>query len=137
VIANAAQASFADPRFPPLKESELAGLRLDVSILSHPRPIPAGSESEPVNALEPDRDGLILGAGKRRALFLPSVWRQLPYGRAFVRHLIAKAGLESTTGWPVGLEAMRFRVESFGAPWRRVEAGDITGAIDMAAPARN
>src|SRR5271163_1211181 len=133
-IANAAQASFADPRFPPLKESELAGLRLDVSILSHPRSIPAGSESELVSGLEPDRDGLILGAGERRALFLPSVWRQLPDGRAFVRHLIAKAGLE-TTGWPKGLEAMRFRVETFGAPWRRVDAEEIATAINEAAPA--
>jgi MEMO1 family protein len=123
-IANTAQAGFADRRFPPLKDSELAGLRLDVSILSHPRRIPARSESELVNALEPDRDGLILGAGERRALFLPSVWRQLRDGGDFVRHLIAKAGLE-TTGWPEGLEAMRFRVESFGAPWRRVDAEEI------------
>ena len=45
-IANTAQAAFADPRFPPLNEGELAGLRLDVSILSHPRPIPAATESE-------------------------------------------------------------------------------------------
>jgi MEMO1 family protein len=133
-IANAAQAGFADPRFPPLKESELAGLRLDVSILSHPRSIPAGSESELVSGLEPDRYGLILGAGERRALFLPSVWRQLPDGRAFVRHLIAKAGLE-TAGWPKGLEAMRFRVETFGAPWRRVDAEEIATAINEAAPA--
>ena len=76
-IANTAKAGFADPRFAPLKESDLAGLRLDVSILSHPRPIPAGSESALVGALEPDRDGLVLGDGRRRALFLPSVWRQL------------------------------------------------------------
>ena len=33
-LANTAQAGLADPRFPPLKESELTGLRLDVSILS-------------------------------------------------------------------------------------------------------
>ena len=128
------QAGFADPRFPPLKESELAGLRLDISILSHPRPIPAGSESALVGALEPDRDGLILGVGRRRALFLPSVWRQLPDGRAFVRHLIAKAGLE-TTGWPEGLEAMRFRVESFGAPWRSVDVAEIATAKNEAAQA--
>jgi MEMO1 family protein len=123
-VANTAQAVFADPRFPPLKESELTGLRLDVSILSHPRPIPAGSESELAVALEPDRDGLILSAGKRRALFLPSVWRHLPDARAFVRHLMAKAGFESNR-WPEGLEARRFRVESFGAPWRRVDAKDV------------
>jgi MEMO1 family protein len=133
-IVNSAQAGFADRRFPPLKESELAGLRLDVSILSHPRPIPAKSESELVSALEPDRDGLILAAGERRALFLPSVWRDLPDGRAFVRHLIAKAGLE-TTRWPEGLEAMRFRVESFGAPWRRVDAKEIGAVKNPAAQA--
>jgi AmmeMemoRadiSam system protein B/AmmeMemoRadiSam system protein A len=123
-VANTAQAAFADPRFPPLKESELTGLRLDVSILSHPRPIPAGSESDLAAALEPDRDGLILSVGKRRALFLPSVWRHLPDARAFVRNLMAKAGFESNR-WPEGLQARRFRVESFGAPWRRVDAKDV------------
>lgn len=123
-LANAAQAGFYDPRFPPLKESELKGLRLDVSILSHPRPIPARNESELADALEPDRDGLILTAGKRRALFLPSVWRSVPDARAFVRHLAAKAGFDSNR-WPDGLEARRFRVESFGAPWRRTDSKDI------------
>lgn len=126
-LANTAQAGFADPRFPPLKESDLKGLRLDVSILSHPRPIPAESESELVSALEPDRDGLILTAGKRRALFLPSVWRHVPDGRAFLRHLMAKAGFEANH-WPQGLEARRFRVESFGAPWRRVDSKEIAPA---------
>jgi AmmeMemoRadiSam system protein B/AmmeMemoRadiSam system protein A len=123
-VANTAQAGFGDPRFPPLNESELPWLRLDVSILSHPRPIPAGSESELVAALDPDRDGLILSAGKRRALFLPSVWRHLPDARAFLRHLMKKAGFESNR-WPEGLLARRFRVESFGAPWRRIDSKDI------------
>jgi MEMO1 family protein len=131
-LANTAQAGFADPRFPPLKESELAGLRLDVSILSHPRPIPAGSESELVAALEPDRDGLILTVGKRRSLFLPSVWRHAVDVRAFVRNLMAKAGLEPNR-WPEGLEARRFRVESFGAPWRRVDSKDDSEDIAPAA----
>ena len=129
-LANTAQAGFADPRFPPLKESELSGLRLDISILSYPRPIPAGSESELASALEPDRDGLILSAGRRRALFLPSVWRHLPDARAFVRHLMAKAGFESNR-WPEKLQARRFRVESFGAPWRRSDSKDSgLGAIE-------
>jgi AmmeMemoRadiSam system protein A len=123
-LANTAQAAFADPRFPPLKASELTGLRLVVSILSHPRPIPARSESELEDALEPDRDGLILTAGKRRALFLPSVWRGLPDARAFVRQLMAKAGFEPNR-WPEGLEGRRFRAESFSAPWRRSNSKDI------------
>jgi len=122
-LANAAQAAFADPRFSPLKESELIGLHLDVSILSHPRPLPAGSESELAAALEPDRDGLILAAGKRRALFLPSVWRHVLDARAFVRALKAKAGFEANR-WPEGLQASRFRVESFGALWRGIDSTD-------------
>ena len=48
----------------------------------------------------------------------------VPDARAFVRHLMAKAGLE-TTRWPQGLEARRFRAESFGAPWRRIDSKDI------------
>ncbi|HEX9168832.1 MAG TPA: AmmeMemoRadiSam system protein B [Roseiarcus sp.] len=132
-IANTVQAGFADPRFPPLKESELAGLRLDISILSHPRPLPQGSESALVDALEPERDGLILGIGRRRALFLPSVWRQVPDARTFVRHLVAKAGLDSTH-WPEGLQAARFRVESFGAPWRAAESKEVAAAISDVRP---
>jgi AmmeMemoRadiSam system protein B/AmmeMemoRadiSam system protein A len=124
-MANAVQAGFSDPRFPPLTEAELDALSLDLSILSHARPVPARSEAELAAALEPDRDGLILGAGSRRALFLPSVWRHLPDGREFVRQLILKAGLD---GWPDGIEASRFRVESFGAPWHRVEPADIAPA---------
>ena len=136
VLANTTQAAFADPRFPPLKESELSGLRLDVSILSHPRPIPAGSESELIAALEPDRDGLILTAGKRHALFLSSVWRHVLDARAFVRHLMAKAGFEPDR-WPAGLDARRFRVESFSAPWRRVDSKDIALAAIEARPAQH
>jgi AmmeMemoRadiSam system protein A len=125
--ANTVQAGFADPRFKPLDEAELAGLRLDVSILSHPRPIPAASESELAAALEPDRDGLILAVDNRSALFLPSVWRQVPDARVFVRSLIAKAGIESNR-WPERLEAKRFRVESFGDSWRSVDAKEIARA---------
>jgi MEMO1 family protein len=134
--ANTVQAGFADPRFKPLGEAELAGLRLDVSILSHPRPIPAGSESELAAALEPDRDGLILAVDNHSALFLPSVWRQVPDARVFVRSLIAKAGLESNR-WPERLEAKRFRVESFGDSWRSVDAKEIARATIEAEPIRH
>ena len=41
--ANAVEAGSTDPRFAPLTEAELSGLRLEVSILSHPRPIGARS----------------------------------------------------------------------------------------------
>ena len=117
--ANAVRAGFADPRFARLGEDELERLHVEVSILSQPRAIPASSAAEVASALEPDRDGLILNDGRRRALFLPSVWRSLPDPRSFVCHLLVKAGIERE-GWPAKLEASRFRVESFGASWRPI-----------------
>ena len=126
-MANAVQAGFADPRFAPLTEAEFDGLEINVSILSHPRPVPATREAELIEALEPDRDGLILGVGRQRALFLPSVWRQVADPREFVRHLMLKAGLEPH-GWPGGLAAAHFRVESFGGRWRATSLAEIAPA---------
>ena len=124
-MTNAIQAGYADPRFPRLTEAELEGLEIDISILSHPRSISAKSEAELAAGLEPDRDGLVLGAGRRRALFLPSVWRQVADPREFIRHLMLKAGLERK-GWPRDLAAAHFRVESFGARWTDVAAAALS-----------
>ena len=110
VMSNAVHAGFSDPRFAPLTEAELDGLRVEVSILSHPRGIPAANEAELVGALEPDRDGLTLTVGRRQALLLPSVWRDVSDGGQFVRHLLVKVGIGGR-GWPSGAEAARFRVE--------------------------
>ena len=123
-MTNAVQAGFTDSRFPHLTEVELDALRIDVSILSHPRAAPASSEADLIAALEPDRDGLILGVGGERALFLPSVWRRVADRREFFRHLLLKAGLDPLA-WPRGLAVARFRVESFGAPWRPTSAAEI------------
>ena len=75
----------------------------------------------------------MLSAGGRRSLFLPSVWRHVPDARAFVRHLMAKAGFEPNPR-PEELQARRFRVESFGAPWRRIDSRDIAPGTIKAQP---
>ena len=41
-----------------------------------------------------------------------------------MRHLLRKAGLDPMI-FPMGLEAQRFRVEAFGAPFRRVSPAEI------------
>ncbi len=112
VIDNACQSAFGDPRFHQVTAEEIAGLHIEVSILSHHRPIPARSESALIQSLKPDIDGLLIQDGQARALFLPSVWRQLPNPLDFVRHLKMKAGL-SATHWSDSFEAYRFTTESF------------------------
>ena len=113
-IADSAwKAAFGDPRFKPLTAEELAGVKVDVSILSQARPIAVNSEAELINALDPDRDGLILRDGQRQALFLPHVWGGIPDPRVFIRALKRKAGLVPDH-WSPETRAFRFSVESFG-----------------------
>jgi AMMECR1 domain-containing protein len=91
----------------------LAAVKVDVSILSQARPIAVNSEAELINALDPDRDGLILRDGRHQALFLPHVWGGIPDPRVFIRALKRKAGL-APDHWSTETRAFRFSVESFG-----------------------
>jgi AmmeMemoRadiSam system protein B/AmmeMemoRadiSam system protein A len=113
VADNAWKSAYDDPRFPPLSAEELETLDFHISILSTPRRIGANTEEALVRALRPDTDGLIIRDGQRQALFLPSVWAQIPNPQIFLRQLKLKAGL-SAGHWSEGLQAYRFDAESFG-----------------------
>lgn len=107
VARHAWSAAFADPRLPALRWTDYEHLEIEVSILSPLTPVEAPSRDSLLGALEPGVDGLLIAAGARQAVFLPTVWRQLPTADAFVSHLFRKAGLDSSS-WPVGLRAHRF-----------------------------
>ena len=110
---NAIKAGFADPRFPPLKPEELPELTLKISVLSTTSPIAFASEAELVAQLRPDRDGLILRDGNAAALFLPSVWRDIPSPAEFVQRLKMKMGAPHAAVLP-HMTALRFETEEFG-----------------------
>ena len=124
VAINAVKAGFGDPRFGPLAPDELAGLSIKIAVLSPMSPIAARDERDLISQLRPDRDGLVLREGPRAALFLPSVWEQLPDPADFLRHLKRKMGLSadhvSTT-----MTAERFDVESFGGAYVAEEELDL------------
>lgn len=107
VAKNAFAAAFADIRFPPLAPRDLGDLDVEVSVLSPPTPIAFADEADLLGRLVPGRDGLIIAAGDRRALFLPDVWRSLPEPADFLGHLKRKAGL-ARDAWPEGMRAYRF-----------------------------
>lgn len=121
VADHAYSSAFEDPRFSPLASDELEGLSIDVSILSDPEPFGAASDEELVAQLRPEVDGLILRLGDRKATFLPSVWESVPDPQEFLRELKRKAGLP-LSGWPEGLQALRYRVESAREPGARERA---------------
>ena len=112
VAHNAHAAAFADPRLPPVKEDEIEGLRIKISVLSSPAPMHVESEADLVARLRPGTDGLIIEDGDKRATFLPSVWKGMPESERFVRKLAEKAG------WPEGhwsesVRIWRYTTEEF------------------------
>ena len=113
VARHAWSAAFTDPRLPPLRWADYEHLEIEVSVLSPLAGIAADSRPDLLGALRPGRDGLLISSGKSRAVFLPSVWTQLPDPEQFLDRLLRKAGL-STTVWPNDMHAEVFTTESFG-----------------------
>lgn len=110
VRSAAMSAAFDDPRFPPLTRDELADLHLEVSVLSPLEPVPVASEAEALAALTPGVHGAVLACGRRRGVFIPEVWKQLPDGRDFLAQLKRKAGLP-VDEWLPGTTLSRFTAQ--------------------------
>jgi AMMECR1 domain-containing protein len=103
LIANALNAATRDPRFPPITQKELSGLRYSVDVLSPPEPA-AFEELDPAvyGVIVEDRTGL------RRGLLLPDL-KGIETAEHQVEIAARKAGI--APGTP--LKFSRFRVERF------------------------
>ena len=112
VAYSAFQAAFRDSRFPPLREHELEGTRLEVSVLSPMEALHAASEEELLQHLRPGTDGLVIVDGWRRATFLPKVWESLPDPRRFLAALKNKCGLPENY-WSEQLRFHRYHTTSY------------------------
>lgn len=112
IADNAFNAAFRDPRFDALSPRELAGIELEISLLSPPEVMVFESQSDALSQLRVGVDGLILTVGIHRATFLPSVWQQLPDATQFLRELKCKAGLAADY-WSGQLQLQRYRSHSF------------------------
>lgn len=110
VARNAVLAAFEDPRSRPLSARELDEVRLEVSLLSPPEPLPIRDLADACAKLRPGVDGVVLAWGRHRGVFLPQVWGSLPEPRDFLFALTEKAGLR---GWRDDITLERFSVEKF------------------------
>ena len=93
LIKHAQDAAFHDPRFLPLEKSELEDLTLDVSLLSVPKQMTFTNEQDLLNKIVPYKDGIIIKDGNKQAVYLPSVWEELPDKELFLKSLKRKAGM--------------------------------------------
>jgi AmmeMemoRadiSam system protein A len=113
VPRNAINAAFHDPRFAPLRASELEQIQIEISILSEPRPLTYRDGDDLLKKLRPHIDGVIIRRHAASATFLPQVWEQLPRPEDFLAHLCMKAGLASESWQNSKLEVSRYRVQHF------------------------
>ena len=111
---NTINAAFHDHRFSPLTSDELSAVRLDISILSQPKPLEYEDAEDLLAKLRPGIDGVILRDGGRSATFLPQVWQQLASPEKFLGHLCMKAGLPQETWRQKKLEIDTYQVQCFG-----------------------
>ena len=120
---NARAAAFSDPRFSPLTAAELAGTRVEVSLLSTPKLLAFADHADLIAQLRPGEDGLILEYGGGRGTFLPQVWESLPDPEQFVAELKRKAGLSP------GVSTARCRIQRYHVlKWKESDRNDGTEA---------
>ena len=110
---NALNAAFRDPRFQPLARREWHDVKIEISILTDPKPLSCSSADELLQRLRPGIDGVIIKKGYHQATFLPQVWEQLPTKEEFLSHLCLKAGFDRDE-WKKGdLEVTTYQVQAF------------------------
>ena len=93
-LIRGAEGATKDPRFPPLAESELDKVVVEVSLLSPPQKIKAKNPKDYPKIVEVGRHGLIVEQGSFKGLLLPQV--PVEYGwntEKFLSQTCIKAGL--------------------------------------------
>ncbi len=113
LVQHAQDAAFRDPRFNPVEESEINDLAIDISILSEPKPMQFTDEQDLLKQIVPFKDGIIIKDGRYQAVYLPSVWEDLPEKDMFLKSLKVKAGM-SPDHFSSKFEAYRFSTVCIG-----------------------
>jgi len=121
VLECAVAACSADPRFPPVTATELAGLEIEVSLLGPLEPIASPDD------IEVGRHGLVVEQNGQRGLLLPQVATEWRWDRqTFLAHTCHKAGLRRDA-WKQGAKLWRFEAEVFADAGGAGRAGGAGG----------
>ena len=108
VSAMAYSAAFADRRFPPLAAADMAGLHIEISVLTPMARVPGP------DAVRVGTDGVLIRKSGRSAVFLPQVAVEQGWDReTLLSRLCRKAGLPADA-WREGADISTFQAVVFG-----------------------
>jgi len=109
----AVAAASEDPRFPPVAESELTAIKIEVTVLTPPVAITGPPDDRPSHVV-PGRHGLIVRGMGTSGLLLPQVCTDYDWdARTFLDQTCAKAGLPSHVWHNKNVEVLTFEGQIF------------------------
>ena len=107
IIDVAVSAATKDFRFSPLELKELHATKIEISVLSLPKPI------KDISEIEVGKHGIIVSKGLNRGLLLPQVPLEWGWDReTFLRHGCMKAGIEENA-WKKDAQIEIFSAQVF------------------------
>ena len=110
----AVAAAVEDPRFPPLRRSELDRTIVEVSLLTLPEPLDAADPADRAREVRVGRDGLIVDADGASGLLLPQVATEQAWdAETFLAETCRKAGLRPEAWRSPRTRFRRFQAEIF------------------------
>jgi AmmeMemoRadiSam system protein A len=113
IMDNACNAALHDPRFLPVRPDEVDKIKIEISVLTEPKPLEFSSPEDLLSKLRPREDGVVLHVGHSMATFLPQVWAQLPDKVQFLNHLSQKAGCDPSAWRGKDALVSIYHIESF------------------------
>lgn len=113
IVRAGESAALEDPRFPPVRPSELPLLRVEVTVLTLPTPIP-GPAAGRAEHVEVGRHGLIVRGQGMSGLLLPQVATEFGWTPAeFLDQTCNKAGLRTGCWRTPAVEVSSFEGQIF------------------------
>ncbi len=107
IIDAAVSAASSDPRFQPLTTDELQETKIEISVLTPPRPVTA------IREIKVGTHGIIISKGPNRGLFLPQVPIEQNWDlNAYLEHGCMKAGLNKNE-WKKDVKIEIFSAQIF------------------------
>ncbi len=110
IVKHSLNSAFNDSRFNPVEENEIKDLKINISLLSDPKQISFSDEKDLLEKIVPYKDGIIIKDGNYQAVYLPSVWEDIPDKNLFLKSLKMKAGMQPEY-FSKTFEAYRFETE--------------------------
>jgi uncharacterized protein (TIGR00296 family) len=122
-LIRAAEGACHDPRFPPLRQSELTDIVVEASILTVPELIRIEERRKLPEVIRVGIDGLIMERGHYRGLLLPQVPVEWEWdATTFLEQTCVKAGMAPDRWLDSSCKVYRFQAEIFyeGTPRGKV-----------------